>query len=193
MWRDGRIGLIKSDPEKYLKTTWRPVLCFPPWAQSTSFLLSTLNSFQGVSKVSSCGSTRLNPCRGRWVDGKCQLATDKPKAPAHSACVCLSPGWGDRALPGEALETNTATPNWDPPDNHVPGVARTPLPEYPPNVHSPKLQQASWCAAYLSTLWFRLCGSESWLCWLWAVWLWASFLCASVSPSTNRLITVSIS
>ena len=34
--------------------------------QSASFLLSTLNSFQEVLKISSFSSTWLNPCRGRW-------------------------------------------------------------------------------------------------------------------------------
>ena len=38
----------------------------PPPAQSASFLLSTLNSFQGMLKVGSCRSTWFNPCRGRW-------------------------------------------------------------------------------------------------------------------------------
>ena len=51
------------------------VKCLPvfPWAQSTSLLLSTLNSFQRVLKVSSFSSTWLNPCWGRYVDGKCQF------------------------------------------------------------------------------------------------------------------------
>ena len=112
IWEDARIELIEFSHEisNYLKASSNSF--FP--VQNASFLNSTLNSFQGVLKVSSRGSTRLNPCRGRWVDGKGQSVTDKPKAPAHSACVCLSPGWGDRALPGEALETNTATPIWDP-------------------------------------------------------------------------------
>ena len=38
---------------KYL-TLWRPVLPVFPRAQSASFLISTLNSFQGVLEVSSC-------------------------------------------------------------------------------------------------------------------------------------------
>ena len=50
---------------KYL-IIWRPVLPVFPRAQSASFLFSTLNSFQGVLKVSSCSSTWFNPCRGRW-------------------------------------------------------------------------------------------------------------------------------
>ena len=47
---------------KYL-TIWRPVLPVFPWAQSASFLLSTL---KGVLKISSCSSIWFNPCRGRW-------------------------------------------------------------------------------------------------------------------------------
>ena len=48
---------------KYL-TIWRPVLPVFPRAQRASFLLSILNSFQGVLKISS--SAWFNPCRGRW-------------------------------------------------------------------------------------------------------------------------------
>ena len=50
---------------KYL-TIWRPVLPVFHWAQSTSFLLSTLNSFQGVLKISRCSSTWFDSWRGRW-------------------------------------------------------------------------------------------------------------------------------
>ena len=50
---------------KYL-VIWRPVLPVFPRAQSASLLFTTLNSFQGVLKVSSCSSTWFNPCRGRW-------------------------------------------------------------------------------------------------------------------------------
>ena len=50
---------------KYL-TIWRPVLPVFPRAQSAPFLLSTLNSFQGVLKISSCSSAWFNPRRGRW-------------------------------------------------------------------------------------------------------------------------------
>ena len=42
---------------------WRPVLPVFLRAQSASFLISTLNSFQSVLKVS---GQRLHPCRGRW-------------------------------------------------------------------------------------------------------------------------------
>ena len=45
---------------------WRPVLPVFPQAQNASFLLSTLDSFQGVLKVSSCRSTWFNACSGRW-------------------------------------------------------------------------------------------------------------------------------
>ena len=34
--------------------------------QNAPSLLSTLNSFQGGLKTSSCSSTWFNPCRGRW-------------------------------------------------------------------------------------------------------------------------------
>ena len=50
---------------KYL-TIWRPVLPVFPRAQSASFLISTLNSFQGVLKVSGCSGYWPNPCIGRW-------------------------------------------------------------------------------------------------------------------------------
>ena len=62
---DARIGLIKSAPENIL-TIWRPVLPVFLRAPGASFLISTLNSFQGVLKVSSCSGTWFNPCRGRW-------------------------------------------------------------------------------------------------------------------------------
>ena len=55
----------KIDFWKYL-TIWRPVLPIFPRAQNASSLLSTLNSFQGVLKISCCSSTWFNPCRGRW-------------------------------------------------------------------------------------------------------------------------------
>ena len=45
---------------------WSPGLPVFPRAQSASFLLSALSSFQGVLKVSSCSSTWVNPCGGRW-------------------------------------------------------------------------------------------------------------------------------
>ena len=48
---------------KYL-TIWTPVLPAFPWAQSASFLLSTLNPFQGVLKVSSYSHIWFHP-RGR--------------------------------------------------------------------------------------------------------------------------------
>ena len=50
---------------KYL-TIWRPVVPVFPRAKSASFLFCTVNSFQGVLKVSGYSSTLLNPCRGRW-------------------------------------------------------------------------------------------------------------------------------
>ena len=54
---------------------WVPILNTPPSqpipqghpsAQNASFLPSTLNPFQEVSTISSCSSTRFNPCGGRW-------------------------------------------------------------------------------------------------------------------------------
>ena len=49
-------------------SSWKylPVLPVFLRAQGASFLISTLNSFQGVLKVSSCSGTWFNPCRGRW-------------------------------------------------------------------------------------------------------------------------------
>ena len=65
----------KTDSRKHL-TMWRPVLPVFLRAQSASFLISALNSFQRVLKTSSCSSTRCSPCRGRckvpiysWQDG----------------------------------------------------------------------------------------------------------------------------
>lgn len=55
----------KIDSWKYL-TIWRPVLPIFPRALNASSLLSTLNSFQGVSKISCYSSAWFNPCRGRW-------------------------------------------------------------------------------------------------------------------------------
>ena len=47
-------------------TIWRPVLPVFPRAQSASFLISILISFQGLLKVSSCSGLWLSPYRGRW-------------------------------------------------------------------------------------------------------------------------------
>ena len=47
-------------------TIWRPDLPVSPPHQHSVPHFSTLNSFQGVLKVSSYRSTRLNPCGGRW-------------------------------------------------------------------------------------------------------------------------------
>ena len=44
---------------KYL-TNWSPVLLVFPRAQSASFLISTLNSFQRIFKVSSCSSVQFS-------------------------------------------------------------------------------------------------------------------------------------
>ena len=49
---------------KYL-TIWRPVLPVFPRTQISSFLLSTLNSFQGLL-LTSCSGSWFDPCRGRW-------------------------------------------------------------------------------------------------------------------------------
>ena len=53
---------------KYL-TIWRPILTVFTLlgTKSTSFLLSILNFFQEVLKVSSCSSTWFNPCKGRCM------------------------------------------------------------------------------------------------------------------------------
>ena len=57
---------------KYL-TIWRPVVPVFPRAKSASFLFCTVNSFQGVLKVTGYSSTY-------WilveVDGKCQFVVD---------------------------------------------------------------------------------------------------------------------
>ena len=62
IWGDSRIGLIKISSWKYLS---EDLSCqfLPRPAQSTSFLLSTLNPFQGVLKISRCNSTLFDPCR----------------------------------------------------------------------------------------------------------------------------------
>ena len=51
-------------------TIWRPALSVFPSAQRASLLLSTLISFHGVLKLSSCRGTWFSPCRGRC---KCPL------------------------------------------------------------------------------------------------------------------------
>ena len=57
-------GLRKIFTWKCL-TFWRPVLSVFLRAHSASFLISTLNSFQGVLKVSSLQWSWFNLCRGR--------------------------------------------------------------------------------------------------------------------------------
>ena len=52
-------------------TIGRPLLPIFFRAESVSFLLSTLNSFQDVLEVSSCSSTWFNPHRGRWKVSIC--------------------------------------------------------------------------------------------------------------------------
>ena len=44
-----------------------------PRAQSASFLLSTLNSLQGVMEIISCSSTLFNPSRGAWQVPVCYM------------------------------------------------------------------------------------------------------------------------
>ena len=49
-----------------------------PRAQRASFLFSTLSSFQGVLKVSSCSCSWFNPCRGRWQVPVCSWQGEMP-------------------------------------------------------------------------------------------------------------------
>ena len=60
-WGDTRIGDIKF----YIQLSEDLTCQFPPPHQHKVPHFSTLNSFQGVLKVSNYSSTRLNPCRGR--------------------------------------------------------------------------------------------------------------------------------
>ena len=60
MWGDARIGLIKSSPEN----TYPKTCSVFPSAQSTSFLISTLNPLLGVMKV--CSGSRFSPWRASW-------------------------------------------------------------------------------------------------------------------------------
>ena len=55
----------KSSPANKL-TIQRPGLPVFPKAQSAWFLISTLNSFQGVLENSGCSGSWLSPYRGRW-------------------------------------------------------------------------------------------------------------------------------
>ena len=71
---------------KYL-TIWRPVLPIFPRALSASFLLSTLNSFQGVLKVSSCSGSWFDSCRGRWQVPIC--GWHSPLLSAHPSLIVL--------------------------------------------------------------------------------------------------------
>ena len=68
MWRDARTGLIKSPENTCLKA------CSASFskAQSASFLISTLNSFQDVLKIGDYSSLWFNPCIG----SKCQFLCD---------------------------------------------------------------------------------------------------------------------
>ena len=59
---------------KYL-IIWRPVLPVFPRAENASFLIATLNPFQGLLKVSSCSSSWFNPCGGRWQVPICSWQT----------------------------------------------------------------------------------------------------------------------
>ena len=54
-------------------TIWRPVLPVFPRAHSASFLLSTLNSFQGCWKSAAAAAHDLILVE---VDGKCQFVVD---------------------------------------------------------------------------------------------------------------------
>ena len=91
-WRAAVHGVTELDMSELLNW-WRPVLPVFPRAQSASFLISTLNSFQGVLKVYSYSSSWFNPCRGRrqvpiciWHPHGCP-STSVHWSPAGS-CVC---------------------------------------------------------------------------------------------------------
>ena len=63
-WGDARIGVHEHI---FLKMSiWKPVLPVFPRVWNALFLISTLNSFQRVVKLSSSSRFWFNLCRGRW-------------------------------------------------------------------------------------------------------------------------------
>ena len=85
---------------KYL-TIWRPVLPVSPRAQGASFLIYTLNSFQGVLKVSSCAAAQDLILVEAEVDDRWQCVISKRKrclmlaldsasvCHPHKVCACV--------------------------------------------------------------------------------------------------------
>lgn len=76
----------KSSSWEYLS---EDLSCQPPRgphpvtpAQSVSFPTSTLNPFEGLLQVSSCSSSWLKPCRGRW-----QFVVDRSFENVLLACL----------------------------------------------------------------------------------------------------------
>ena len=80
-------GPIKSLPENIWLSEGQFFWVFPR-AQSALFLISTLNSFQGVSKVSSLQWSWCNLCRGSW-----QVPTSSQQGPFTA--IYLTMFWGD--------------------------------------------------------------------------------------------------
>ena len=83
-------------------SSWKYLMTCPAsfsWAQSDSFLLSTLNPFQGMLKVSSRSSTWFNPCRGRWIPG-----TGEPGGLLSMGSHRVGHNWSD--LTAAAAEEN---------------------------------------------------------------------------------------
>ena len=82
-----QFGLIKSLPENIWWSEGRFFWVFPR-AQSALFLISTMNSFQGVLKVSSLQWSWCNLCRGSW-----QVPTSSQQGPFTA--IYLTMFWGD--------------------------------------------------------------------------------------------------
>ena len=74
---------------KYLPI-WRPFLPVFPGAQSVSFLISALNTFQGLLKVSSCSNSWFNPCRGRWQVPICSWEEKAVSDVVFRFSICMS-------------------------------------------------------------------------------------------------------
>ena len=79
--------LIKSLPENIWLSEGQ-FFWFYSRAQSALFLISTLNSFQGVLKVSSLQWSWCNLCRGSW-----QVPTSSQQGPFTA--IYLTMFWGD--------------------------------------------------------------------------------------------------
>ena len=87
-----------------------------PWTQSPSFLLSTLNSFQGVLKIS------FNPYRGRW-----QLPMARSKRICMTRSLSFASGWSEiifcswyRSISGSPSFADYFTPNPSDPQAGIP-------------------------------------------------------------------------